>query len=291
MDFAPDAFRTTRVETTAHVEQAILETNNMLDLSPDLLSSRPGTLPTLRMSCCPPLAVDRLVGLAYTNKNLVKAMEESKLPAWMRETTLRLHPERIVGVIKRLLDPDIFIWIPDRRTPTQPERYRASTIVADRLTGAKANPIIKNAQEARQLTEIEAYLIGKGYRKKPHMPSAALNTMEPGTFCFHYGVPTGTELHRVNVSVDVLIQPHNPRPGRIPILVEAKSAGDYTNTNKRRKEEAKKASQLRATYGNDTCYIVFLCGYFNAGYLGYEASELIDWIWEHRIEDFDELGL
>ena len=35
----------------------------------------------------------------------------------------------------------------------------------------------------------------------------------------------------------------------MPILIEAKSAGDFTNTNKRRKEEATKVHQLRATYG------------------------------------------
>ena len=28
-----------------------------------------------------------------------------------------------------------------------------------------------------------------------------------------------------------------------------------------------------------------MCGYFDAAYLGYEAAEGIDWIWEHRIED------
>jgi len=209
MAFAPDAFRTTRIETTKHVEQAILDSNNMLDLSTDLLRASPGILPTLRMSCCPPLAVDRLVGLAYTDKNLVKNMEENKLPARMEQTNLRLHLDRIIQVVRQLLDPDIFIWIPNNRTPTKSERYRASTIVADRLTGARANPIIKNAQEARQLAEIEAYLTSKGYRKKPHLPSAPLNTMEPGTFCFHYAVPTGTELYRVSVSVDVLIQ-HPP---------------------------------------------------------------------------------
>ncbi len=81
------------------------------------------------------------------------------------------------------------------------------------------------------------------------------------------------------------------RPNRLPIMVEAKSAGDFTNTNKRRKEEAKKISQLKATFGEDICYLVFLCGYFDGGYLGYEAADGIDWVWEHRIEDFEQLGI
>ena len=63
MQFAPKAFRETRIEVTKKVEQAIINSKDMRDLSPDLLLSCPGILPTLRMSCCPPLAVDRLVGL------------------------------------------------------------------------------------------------------------------------------------------------------------------------------------------------------------------------------------
>jgi hypothetical protein len=74
-------------------------------------------------------------------------------------------------------------------------------------------------------------------------------------------------------------------------FIEAKSAGDFTNTNKRRKEEAQKMNQLRDTYGENVRYLLFLCGYFDSGYLGYEAAEGIDWVWEHRIEDLEEFGV
>jgi len=36
---------------------------------------------------------------------------------------------------------------------------------------------------------------------------------------------------------------------------------------------------------------LFLCGYFDSGYLGYEASEGIDWVWEHRIDDLALFGI
>jgi len=218
-------------------------------------------------------------------------MEAGELAARMNEQDLMSHLTSIVKVIRELLDPDIFVWISKRRKPTEEERHRASTIVADRLTGAVANPIIKNAQEQRQLRVIEAYLKNKGYQKKPHPPGAPLDTMAPGTFTFHYSVVTGGAAHKVNVSVDAMIQPHILRRDKCPIMVEAKSAGVFTNTNKRRKEEAKKISQLKATYGKDICYIVFLCGYFDAGYLGYEAQDGIDWVWEHRMDDFEQLGI
>jgi len=50
-------------------------------------------------------------------------------------------------------------------------------------------------------------------------------------------------------------------------------------------------AQLKATFGKGVKYVLFLCGYFNAGYLGYEAAEGIDWIWEHRIGDMDQMGV
>ena len=49
--------------------------------------------------------------------------------------------------------------------------------------------------------------------------------------------------------------------------------------------------QLRNTYGGNVSYSLFLCGYFDSGYLGYEAAEGIDWIWEHRISDIEQLGI
>jgi len=99
------------------------------------------------------------------------------------------------------------------------------------------------------------------------------------------------ENRQINIPVDAAIMPKKARPKELPLLVEAKSAGDFTNVNKRRKEEAIKISQLKATFDEQVVFALFLCGYFDAAYLGYEAAEGIDWIWEHRIGDLDQLGI
>jgi len=113
-----------------------------------------------------------------------------------------------------------------------------------------------------------------------------------GTFDFHFNVPVSLNNHTtVNIPIDIVIKPHKGKVTSFPILIEAKSAGDFINVNKRRKEEAVKMSQLKNTYGNGIQFILFLCGYFDSGYLGYEAAEGIDWVWEHRIDDFSKMGL
>lgn len=200
---------------------------------------------------------------------------------------------KIGKIIKKMADPDIFNWLGKNESPSNTKIHRAATIVADRLCGTVADPIIRNAQERRQLQKITEWLVDRGYTKIDTGESVKFDRLSPGNFAFHQNIPVNLEggNTRINVSIDAIVMPLKSHKGDFPILIEAKSAGDFTNVNKRRKEEAVKMSQLKANYGNRVKYILFLCGYFDSGYLGYEAAEGIDWIWEHRIDDFEELGL
>jgi len=291
--FAPEAFRNTRIKTTKAVEETLKATESLTNIKIDILRANPAVLPTLRMSTCPPLAVDRLVGLAGVGKNLIGCMEEGKLPPRMAESELEAQLEKISSTIEKLADPDIFVWLGREKQPSGKELYRAATIVADRLCNSVANPIVRNAQEQRQLATIAAWLKERRYRQLQIGDGTKFDAMQPGTFAFHLNVPARQEEGEkiINITIDAVIMPKNTRSGDFPLLIEAKSAGDFANVNKRRKEEATKIKQLRYTYGDRLVFILFLCGYFDSGYLGYEAAEGIDWLWEHRINDFAEFGL
>jgi hypothetical protein len=278
MQFAPQTYRDKRVEVTQQVEDALRQSRDLTDISPAILRSYPGILPTLRMCCCPPLARERLAGLAGVKKTLVEKMKEGAIPPRAKAEVLDGSLAQVVKILVELLDVELFPWLAGKKPPTSKERHRAATIVADRLCGSMSDPIIRNAQERRQLQMMGDYLKKKGYQQKPHPPTKPLTEMEPGTFTFRMNVLVG-EAFKVKIPLDVVIQPKVLRPSRLPIFVEAKSAGDFTNVNKRRKEEAKKMSQLKAHFGTEIEFIRFLCGYFNAGYLGYEAADGIDWIW------------
>lgn len=294
MLFAPDAFRTTRIQTTKDVEATLRSTGNLTNIRPEVLRRHPEVLPTLRMSTCPPLAVDRLIGLAKVPSSMVKRMElEKALPVRMNQAQLDTELQKIAAIIQRMADPDIFVWFGRATPPTEAEIHRAATIVADRLCGAVANPIIRNAQEKRQLAAIAAWLDARGYRQVQPGERITFNTMSPGTYSFRLNVPVKLEGNQgeVNIPVDTVIMPKTATAGELPLFFEAKSAGDFANVNKRRKEEAVKMTQLRNTYGPEVKFNLFLCGYFDTGYLGYEAAEGIDWVWEHRINDLTKFGL
>ena len=285
---APEAYRNTRSRIVGEVEGAFRQTSNLSEITPQVIRASPAILRTLRMSTAPPIARDRLVGLADSTKTVVYSLEEGTIPP--RVTGIDAYLNRICNVLTELLDLDLFDWLKTSAQPDARQWEIAKVVVGDRLCGAIADPIVRNAQEQRQLALIAQWLDARGYIRKPHPSGRRLQDMEPGTYSFRQNVVVG-DGRSVHIPVDVIIQPLSPNPSSFPVLIEAKSAGDFTNTNKRRKEEATKVRQLQDKYGSECCLILFLCGYFDAGYLGYEAAEGLDWVWEHRIDDLAQAGI
>ena len=200
---------------------------------------------------------------------------------------------KLITGSRQLADRDIFTWLDSTRVAAKGDVHRAASIVADGLCGAVADPIIRNAQEARQLKVIGDWLKAKGYRYLPPGSGVKFSQMSSGTFCYRLNIPVNLDgmAKAISIPVDVAVKPLKGPAAALPLFIEAKSAGDFTNVNKRRKEEATKMGQLRQKFGANVRYVLFLCGYFDSGYLGYEASEGIDWVWEHRRDDLAEFGL
>jgi hypothetical protein len=293
MKFAPKAYRDTRIQATKQVQEALNQSANLTNVTPRVLRQNPKTLEMFRMATAPPIARDRLIGLAGVSKNLVKIMEANgKIPPQMARPAVEAQLQKISSLIMKLADRDIFSWLEAGTAPDVKDVYRAATIVADRLCGSQSDPIIRNAQERRQLDSVKKWLEHRGY-SYVETGKSRFDEMNIGAFTFHLGIPvklTGGK-KQINIPVDIVVMPKQAKASSLPLLIEAKSAGDFTNPNKRRKEEAIKISQLRTTYGKGVRYILYLCGYFDAGYLGYEAAEGIDWVWEHRIDDLAQFGV
>ena len=288
--FAPETYRSQRSITTAAVLDAFTKTSNLTRILPEVIHKAPGLLPILRMVTAPPLARDRLMGLAHVGKSLINALEGKEnipphLPQRMSSTEIRENLQRLSDVLTELIDVDLIPWVTSTGKPSKREIDRAATVIADRMCGASSDPIIKNAQEKRQLATLKRWLEKNGYAEISTQQARDPYAMPIGTFTFRLSLPAGHRKSTVKIPIDCVIQPLTAQAHEFPILIEAKSAGDATNTNKRRKEEAQKYRQLKERYGNSVKFILFLCGYFEPGYLGYEAAEGIDWVWEHRTSD------
>lgn len=284
---APQAYLDSKVLADQDVANLFTATSEMRNITPAVIKNDPSIIATLRMCTAPPIARDRLAGLTGAPPSLLNSLEGGQLPSAGKSAALDQHLESVCAVIDRMLDRALFDWLDGGHTPDKARLGRAAGIVSDRRCGALADPIVRNAQETRQLDVATKWLQSRGYTHLQHPPGVPINTMKPGTYAMRQNVPVHTDDGRnINMPIDLVIQPRTSTPPAMPLLVEAKSAGDFANTNKRRKEEATKARQLRATYGADVSLVLFLCGYFDTGYLGYEAAEGLDWVWEHRVEDF-----
>lgn len=290
LDFAPATYTQERKRAMERVGLAISLTDNF-HFTTAQLNEHPELITTLRMATTPPLARDRLIGLSGVKPSFVKNMEEGRFPRNQAGIEKEENLQRIAYVLNKLLDTELFPWIQNGNAPTAEELRIAECIIADRLCGTLSDPIIRNEQEKRQLKVIGDYLAAEGYTFVAAKDISTLGTMQQGTFTYHLNVPVKMSRLGVNMPIDVVIKRKGYSHDTLPLLVECKSAGDFTNTNKRRKEEAQKMEQLKTTYGNDIDFVLFLCGYFDSGYLGYEAAEGIDWVWEHRVSDFKKAGV
>ena len=96
------------MQTTKDIKETLEATKNLMDVGVALLKAKPAVLPSLRMSTCPPLAVDRLIGLAGISANLVKAMEKNnRLPPRMPRRKLDSDLAKIGKIIEKMADPDV----------------------------------------------------------------------------------------------------------------------------------------------------------------------------------------
>lgn len=283
VNFAPPAFQNARKASVIKVNDAFAKLGSMCDLDDGILIDHPTLLTVLRHMTCPPLACDRLAGLAYVPSSVVKSFESGVA----KQATRVEYAPKLMDVIRDLLDKELISWIDEGKSPSEQKRQLASFVVSDRLCGAMTDPLIRNEQERRQIRAITGFLKKKGYVEAK---SKTYTALKPGEYALHLNLTVHSGGRSVKIPGDVSIMPRSARKGDHPLLIEAKSAGDYTNVNKRRKEEATKVRLLKDTYG-DAQFVLFLGGYFDSGYLGFEAANGIDWIWEHRVSDMEKLGL
>ena len=290
MRFGPQTYRATRAETTVRVQEAIELTHDLTSLNPAILKAHPSILPVLRMSTAPPIARDRLAGLVCVNRHLVQSMESGKVPTRMSNKELDRLLEAVARVLIRQFDYELLPWLKQKTRPTRFERFRASTIVADRLCGTMADSIIQAARRQRQIRLITKYLRERGYKYVADMSERDFANLQPGTFTLQAHVISG--IHRaIHLVVDVVLQPHAIYFGGLPVVIRARSFDDPSRAYRRGTEEVTYGRLLRARFGADLPIILFLGGCVDARYLGHVAAEQIDWIWEHRIEDLSGIGV
>ena len=290
MRFAPEAFRSTHIETIEHVKATLLATRDLRNIDAATLKDNPSVLSMLRMCTAPPLAVDRLIGLAGVSKNLVGRMEDGKLPTKMNAAELGAELTKLCSILSRLLDRDIFPWLDAAKDPTDHERNRASTIVAGRSCSDVAKDSASSERKMQQLSVLSMYLDSRGYREILTPGKCYYTPSEPGTYTFFATIPAAMGKYAF-LPVDALIQPKVQRADGRPVLVQCESYGSFPQARRHCGVHRETWRGLQMTYGDDVPFALMLCGHFGGGYLGTLAADGMDWVWQHRLADLVRLGV
>jgi hypothetical protein len=276
---SPDMFAEARGRAVEEAAAAMEATNDLREFDGNSLAARPSLLVVARASVSPTMARERFIGFSGAKKGLVETMErDGKISPRARDVEAQL--KKMADFLRPLLDPSLFAWLLDGRAPTADERDKALLVLGDRLALAFYNPMLRNGQEARQKALMREFLEREGFTES----RGPVSEMPPGTFAFGRNVAAVREDGvPQNFPVDCVV---SPRLEALPLAcVELKSAGDFTNVNKRRKEESDKKEALKRAHGDRAVFLLQLFGYFDRNYLGFEASAGIDWAWDHRLSD------
>ncbi len=276
---APGMYVAAAERARVEFAEAMRATGDLRRLDTNSLRAQPGMLRVLRMCISPPMARARFVSFTKAGKNLIEKMDrDGEIPP--RTPQLQVGLQKICAFLEQHLDRELFCWVADDRSPRRAEREKALLIVGERLAMSFHLSDLRKAQECRQQKLLRAYLESAGFRESV----ALTRSVPPGTFRFGHnmkGIRRDGETQ--NLPVDCAVAPLD---AALPLAcVELKSAGDSTNGNKRRKEESNKTEALKRAHGHDAVFLLLLFGYFEKPYLSFEASDHIDWAWDHRPED------
>lgn len=91
--------------------------------------------------------------------------------------------------------------------------------------------------------------------------------------------------------IDVIVRPNEQRADGLPVLMNVQSHDSFAAAIRNKDAQHDIAGGLRMNYGDNVPFVLMLGGYCDGGYLGTQAGEGIDWVWQHRIADLQQLGL
>ncbi len=159
------------------------------------------------------------------------------------------------------------------------------------------NPVetrrVHQAQVHWYLGLIHSWLADHGYDHLDGSRFTSLPDVPAGTFAT--GVKASIQLscgsHRDWMQAGVVVKPKQPASDSPPIIVLTALFASFGESFRRRKTDVNRISKFRLAYGEGVPIVLALWGYIDAGYLGCQAAEGIDWIWAHRLSDFTEYGL
>jgi hypothetical protein len=163
------------------------------------------------------------MGLAPVGKSLIDALEGKedkppRLPHRTKKPEMMENLQMLCDVLAELNDDDLLPWVASEEKPSQQDLDRAAAVIADRMCGACSDPIIRNAQERRQLATLRRWLRRNGYREISTKDGKDPYAMPLGPFAFRLSLLAGDAKTSVKIPIDCVVKPLNAQANALPIL-------------------------------------------------------------------------
>jgi hypothetical protein len=219
-----------------------------------------------RYLSAPPISNDDLETLAATALSASAAAD-------------RLRRERLLDVMRAVLDPRRFPWIGEGRLP-QPQELKSAALATSTLIASQRVQTLRRGDEKAMVEgAVKGLLIGMGWQLVSSRPSGGIqNLLNDSPPPRHF--LTQTNLGADNA--DVLIRLDD---GRL-LAIECKGSNSEINSRKRlNKEAAQNARAWLQRFGSQVVPGVALQGVFNPRYVVEAQDTPLLVFWGHRLED------
>lgn len=271
------AYQAARRAMIDQVREVLALTDDLRRIEPAMLRRTPSALATLRMSTAPPIARERLAGLSRTERPLLTALEQDRLPARVSPSELEAQLARVCAVIGRLLDHDLFGWLDQERSVDESERAFAAMVVADRRCEAVGEQVLRQAERQRQAHGLTEWLAAHGYREH----AGRMSELPTGAYLAGPRAGDGSAPSSER-GVDTVVRPRAGAATRAVVVraLPRPAPGSLT-----------RASAEAALLAVDDVTVVLLIGVADPRFLRQCAAAGQDWVWEHRLDDLSLTGL
>ena len=219
-----------------------------------------------RYLSAPPISDDDLETLASTKLSPTSAAD-------------RVRRERLLDVMRAILDPRRFPWIEAGRAPSPHELSAAALATSTLIASQRVQTLRRGDEKAMVEGAVKGLLVGMGWQLAATRPAGGIQNL------LNDSPPPRNFLTQANLgadNADVLIRLDD---GRI-LAIECKGSNSEINSRKRlNKEAAQNARAWLQRFGSQVVPGVALQGVFNPRYVIEAQDTPLVVFWGHRLED------
>lgn len=231
----------------------------------NLWADEPGRT-AFRYLGAPPISMDDLETLAEAKLNATTGKS--------KEAT-----DRLLSVLRAILDPRRFPWVGQHRQPTASER-KAAVVATTSLVASQRLQTLRRGDEKSMIEgAVGGLLIGLGWTAAPARPARGIQNL------LNDSPPARTFLKQCNLATDNADVVIRLDDGRL-LAIECKGSNSSINSRKRLNKEAVQNARAWLTrFGDQVVPAVALQGVFNERYVLEAQSTPMLIFWSHRLED------